>query len=207
MIRVARTRTGMIAIGAISAGAMADITSIGEFSSLSFEGFDDERWVFETNAQDIMGGIGQVFAEDSGWIHTTNSWILSGQYSTNAYDGSMLGNTRGGISYTFGTSQYAFGGFFATISDTADGVIRFYSGDTMLGESTVSARVGGEWTWSGWSVADGFDRIEVVSNYNDGAGGFLMHDSVRVSNQAIPAPGAIACFGIVGIAMARRRRS
>jgi len=190
--------------------AQADVARVAEFDSLQFEGFDSERWVFERETQEVFGGLGEVFASDNGWIHTTTSWGLSsGDWSgrTSAYDGSMLGNTRGSINYRFNEAQTNFGGFFATISDVDDGIIKFFGeGDALVGQSTVNAAVGGEWSWNGWAIAQGFTRVEVTANYNDGAGGFLMHDSIRISSAAIPAPGALALIITGGLITTRRRR-
>ncbi len=190
--------------------AYADVARVGEFDSLQFEGFDNEQWTFESETKLVFGGIGEVFASDSGWIHTTGSWGLSsGDWSgrTTAYDGSMLGNTRGSIIYRFDQTQHTFGGFFATIADVADGTVKFFgSDDALVGESTLAAAVGGEWSWNGWALQEGFNRVEVTANYNDGAGGFLMHDSVRVISAAIPAPGALAMLLTGGLITTRRRR-
>jgi len=190
--------------------AHADVTQIGEFDSLQFEGFDDERWVFERDTKEVFGGIGEVFATGNGWIHTTGSWgFSSGDWrgSTRAYDGNMLGNTRGSINYRFDQTQHSFGGFFATIADVEGGIVKFYgSDDSLVGQSTLAAAVGGEWSWNGWALQDGFNRVEVTGNYKDGAGGFLMHDSMRVSNTTIPAPGALALIITGGLITTRRRR-
>jgi hypothetical protein len=203
-------KAAIAGIVVVMAGAAnADVARIGEFDSLQFEGFDNERWVFERDAQEVFGGLGEVVGKDS-WIHTTGSWGLSNgdwRGSTRAYDGNMLGNTRGSIVYNFNEAQHSFGGFFATIADVADGSIKFFdSDDELVGQSTIAAAVGGEWSWNGWALEEGFTKIEVTSNYNNGAGGFLMQDSLRLSTATIPAPGAIALL-LTGGLMSKRRRT
>lgn len=201
-----QNKIAVAAVAIVAGSAIADIARVGEFESLSFESFDTERWVFESGPHSIMNGIGEVFATPTGWIHTTSAWTYVDHGSTKAYSGSgMLGNTRNGIGYTFGEVQSSFGGFFATISSTDDGVAKFFLNGALVAQDVVHASVGGAWSWNGWSVEGGFDRVEITSNYNNGLGGFLMHDEIRVSQGVVPAPGALAMLGLGGMFVARRR--
>ena len=203
-----RITLATIIIASVGSAAVADIVRVDEFSSLQFEGFQDlDMRTFERDPVSIFDGMAEMVNSGNSWLHTTGSWGLrSGDWSgqARAYEGGrMLGTTRGAIEYRFDESQRSFGGFFATIGDTADGTIRFYDGDELVGQDILRASVGGQWSWNGWASPEEFDRVAIESNYNNG--GFLMHDAVRVLATAVPTQGTAAIFTL-GLFVATRRR-
>jgi len=184
------------------------VERVGPFDSLTIEGFDGGGWSFETDPRDIMGGIAQVAPGDgAGWTHITNRWGLHGAFEASTYSGSgMLGNTTGSIVYTFDSAFTRFGGYFATIATTPDATASFFRGGALVARGALEAPVGAEWTWNGWSVSGGFTRVEINPNHNEGRGGFLMHDAVRVDSAPVPSPGALALLGLSGMLVIGRRR-
>jgi len=205
-----RTRTILICSAAVlTAGAAhAGVARVAPFESLRFESFDSGRWTFETEPQPVFGGLGTVLASKGRWTHITTKWSYAGHHAAEAFDGKqMLGSTGGSIVYAFDTAYTHFGGYFATISDAPGGTAAFYGADgALVAQSELSAVVGGDWFWNGWAVGEGFTRVEITSNHDDGAGGFLMHDAIRLSDTAVPGPGALALLGLSGLLVIRRTR-
>ena len=203
-------KTTIIAIAAMTAAtitttANADIITIDEFESFQIEGFENMPGGFVRDAVTIFDGMGEVSANNNGWIHRTSGWGFNS--TVRAYEDSyFMGSGSGSVTYQFNEAQKSFGGFFATNSDKADGSIKFFDDQNqLLAQSTVKADLGGAWSWNGWSLDTGFSSVEVSGNYSNG--GFLMMDSIRVGPATIPAPGAIALLLTGGLVISRRRRS
>lgn len=194
----------IIAIATVTSIASADIARIGEFESSLFEGFQDlSMGTFESSPVSVFDGLAEIRNTGGSYLHTTGAWSYENR--TPAFEGNkLLGNTRGGIEYSFSMDLHAFGGFFATIADVADGQISFFDGETLVGSDTVNATIGGEWSWNGWESDAAFDRVVVTSNYGE-SGGFIMHDAMR-GTATIPAPGALALLGLGGLTVGSRRR-
>lgn len=193
-------------IAATGFAAHADIVRVDEFESNQFEGFENlNMGVFERNPVEAFGGMATLFNTNNSFLHTTGSWSYSNHYRSGAYEGSrMLGTTRGGVEYRFNTAQKSFGGFFSTIDSVADGQIRFYDGDDLVGSDVLRASVGGDWSWNGWSSEINFDRVVVESNSS--RKGFLMQDAVRILTTQVPAPGSLAILATGALVATRRRR-
>ena len=191
-------------IAAISAAASADITRVDEFSSLSIEGFQDLTMsTFESGSVDVFGGLGTVLSASDAWVHTTGAWVY--EQRVQAYEGDlMLGSSHGGIKYQFDVAQRSFGGYFASISDTADGMISFYSNGSLVGVDSLVAPTDTSWAWNGWSSDTAFDSVVISSNHS--RGGFIMHDSVRVMFAEVPTPGTGGLLFGSMLVIARRRR-
>jgi len=201
-------KTTIIAIAAtvataITTTANADIITIDEFESLQMEGFEDMPGGFVRENVSIFDGMGEVFATNGGWIHATSGW---GFFSTvRKYEGDKFMGSGSGVTYRFNETQNSFGGFFATNTDVADGTIKFFDNDKLVAQSNINALLGGDWSWNGWTIDQGFTRIEVEGNRN--GGGYLMMDSMRIAANTIPAPGALALLLTGGLVISRRRRS
>ncbi|MFG0246307.1 MAG: hypothetical protein ACF8MF_09705 [Phycisphaerales bacterium JB052] len=194
---------------ALSAAVASSITNAGivrvsEFDSPEMEGFQGlTMGTFESENVQIFGGMGTLFNTDGSWVHTTGAW--SYKQRVGAYEGDQLmGTSRGGVGYFFDVDQRSFGGFFSSISDSTDGEIRFFAGDTLIGTDSLVASSDGVWRWGGWTSDLAFDRVEIRSN--DANAGFLMHDAVRVLTAQIPAPGGGALLMGSLLVFARRRR-
>ncbi len=198
------TTKAIITIASIASFASADIVRTGEFESTMFEGFQGlNMGTFESSPVTIFDGLAVVQNTSGSWLHTTEAWSFTNR--TAAYEGKdLLGNASGGVEYSFNTSINAFGGFFATIANVADGQVRFFNNDTLVGTDALSAPVGGEWTWNGRQSDTSFNRVIVDSNYGF-SGGFILHDAVRAT-ATIPTPGAFALIGMGGVVITRRRR-
>lgn len=197
-----------IIVGAIiaSAGsyASADIVRVNEFSSDQFESFEHLSMdVFDRGDITAFDSMGTLFSiGDSGYLHTTESWSFSQRVS--AFDGSLLLGSNNGIGYRFNELQQSFGGYFSSITDNADGQIRFYAGEDLIGTDTLGAPTDTTWAWNGWSSDVAFDRVEIDSNYL--SKGYLLHDAIRILSTQTPAPGgAVLAFGGL-LVIARRRR-
>lgn len=191
-------------IAATGSIASADIVRVDEFSSHNVESF--ENLTIETfdrgdvNAFDNMATMYNL--SGTGYLHTTGSWSF--KQRVGAYDGDKLLGSNTGIGYRFNEAQMSFGGFFASITEDADGAIRFYNGDQLIATDTVLASTDQSWAWNGWSSNVSFDRVEIESNYM--SMGYLLHDAVRVLSTQTPAPGGAAlAFGGL-LVIARRRR-
>ncbi len=190
-------------IASATAWSHADIVRVGEFQSLQFEGFESTSAYLEYGAVDVFDGLGSVFNTGDSWVHTADSDLYIMTHAP--YEGiKQFGAMDGGIAYVFSTGQRSFGGYFSSVSNTADGEVSMYDGETLVGRDTLSAAASGAWTWNGWSSNVEFDRVEVRSNY--GTGGYLLHDAVRVLTVEIPAPGGGALLMGGMLLLARRRR-
>ncbi len=192
------------AIAATGFAAHADIVRVDEFESLQFEGFQDLNMdVFENGSVEILGGLGTIFNSDSSFLHTTGGW--SYKSLANAYEGDkLLGTANGGIGYQFTSEQRSFGGMFSSIDLTSDGIVKFFSGEQLIGTDTLLAGNDGDWEWNGWSTNDGFDRVVIESNSANN--GFMMHDAVRVLSTPVPAQGTLTILAGSGVLLTRRRR-
>jgi len=191
-------------IAAAGFSAQADIVQVEEFDSLQFEGFNSlDMGTFERNPVEIFGGMGTLLNTNNSFLHTTGGWSYKNQ--SRAYEGSrLLGTSSGGVEYQFNIAQRSFGGFFSTIDEIADGSVKFYNGNDLVGNEILNATAGGEWAWNGWSSESDFDRVVVESNSTNK--GFLMHDAIRVLSTQVPAPGSLAIIAIGGLVATRRRR-
>ncbi len=195
---------------AAGSAVQADVVRVGEFGSLSFEGFEGEHWSIKDGVRTAFGGLGEVFASDGENIHIAGGWSLGSDDLdglVESYSGKMLGSSRGTISYRFDEVQRSFGGYFATIADVSGGTIEFYDANgRLVGQDEVYAAIGGQWRWNGWASDAGFLRVEVRGAYRSGAGGFLLHDSVRVLSASVGTPGGMGLVFGSGVALARRHR-
>tara|TARA_A100000171_G_scaffold50607_1_gene62479 strand:- start:8041 stop:8652 length:612 start_codon:yes stop_codon:yes gene_type:complete len=184
--------------------ANADIVRVDEFRSDQTESFEQLRMdVFHHGDVESFGGMGTLFSVgESGYLHTTGSWSFHQRVA--AFDGERLLGSNAGIGYRFNEAQRSFGGFFSSITSDADGEIRFYSGEDLIGTDTLDAPIDTSWAWNGWSSDQEFDRVEIESSYI--SKGYLLHDAIRVLSSAVPAPGgAVLAFGGL-LVIARRKR-
>ena len=191
-------------VAAVGSIANADIVRVDKFESGMFEGFQDlDIETFDRDVVRIFDDAGSVYSTSgSGFVHTTGSWSFKQRVSS--YEGTdMLGGNYG-IGYRFDTAQRSFGGYFSSIIDNADGEIRFYSGEQLIGTDLVNAPTDTSWAWNGWSSDQSFDRIEIDSHYS--TRGYLMQDAIRVLSTSVPSPGGsvLAVGGL--LVLARRRR-
>lgn len=198
-----RTAIVFITLASTAFMAHADIVRVSEFDSEQTEGFQNLNFgKFEHGDVAAFDNMGTVFNTSASWVHSTGSWSFKQRVT--AYEGeAMLGTASGGIGYRFHTQQQSFGGFFASISDEADGEIRFYLGEELIGSDSLVARTDSSWSWNGWSSDRAFNRVEVSSNHSNR--GFLVHDAVRVLTTEVPAPGGSALL-LGGVLMIARRR-
>lgn len=184
--------------------ACADIVRVDEFESGMFEGFQSlDIEIFDHDVVRIFDDTGSVYSTGSGgFLHTTGSWSFMQRVSS--YEGTHMLGGNYGIGYSFDTAQRSFGGYFSSIIDNADGEIRFYSGEQLIGTDRVHAPTDTSWAWSGWSSDQSFDRVEIDSHYS--TRGYLMHDAIRVLSTSVPSPGGsvLAVGGL--LVLARRRR-
>ena len=193
-----------IIVAAVGSIANADIVRVDEFNSGMFEGF--QSLDIESFAQDVVrifDGAGSVYSTASGGVlNAAGSWSFTQRVS--AYEGTHMLGGSAGIGYSFDTAQRSFGGFFSSVINLADGEIRFYNGNELVGTDTVNAPTDTTWAWNGWSSAQSFDRVEIDSSYI--TKGYLMHDAIRVLSVAVPSPGGsvLAVGGL--LVLARRRR-
>ncbi len=198
-----RTAIAYITLASTAFMAHADIVHVSEFESAQTEGFENLNFgKFERGDVAAYDDMGTVFNTSGSWVHSTGSWSFKQRVT--AYEGeAMLGTASGVIGYRFQTQQQSFGGFFASISKEADGEIRFYSGEELIGSDSLVARTDSSWSWNGWSSDRAFNRVEVSSNHQNR--GFLIHDAVRVLTTEVPAPGGSVLL-LGGVLMIARRR-
>ncbi len=205
---MSHTKTSFIVacIAGAASVSIADIVRVDEFSSSSYEGFEQlSIGNYERGSVETFGGMATLFdLSPEGYLHTTGVWSYNGMTPVRAIEGARMLGSNYGIGYDFDTAQHSFGGYFASITGEAGGQIRFYQGDALLGSEAIVAPIGNEWAWNGWSSDEAFDRVEIESNYI--SRGYLMHDAVRVLSMVVPSPGgsALAFGGLLVIA--RRRR-
>lgn len=199
------TTTMIIAIVAVAGSmAQADIVRVDPFSSDQSESFETLNMnVFHSGDVSAFGGAGTLYStSDSGYLHTTGSW--SYKQRVEAFEGDRLLGSNSGIGYRFDSHKRSFGGYFSSIIDAADGEVRFFDGEALVGVDTLIAPTDESWAWNGWSSDQGFDRIEISSNHLNF--GYIMHDAIRVLSTATPAPGGLALMFGGALVIARRRR-
>ncbi|MCA9276463.1 MAG: hypothetical protein KDA29_10595 [Phycisphaerales bacterium] len=198
------TRVLACILAAAASSALADIVRVDEFDSGMFEGFQDlDIESFDQDVVRIFDGAGSVYSTASGGdLHATGSWSFMQRVSS--YEGTHMLGGNYGIGYSFDSAQKSFGGYFSSIIDNADGEIRFYSGEQLVGTDLVHAPTDTTWAWNGWSSDQSFDRVEIDSHYS--TRGYLMHDAIRLLSTSVPSPGGsvLAVGGL--LVLVRRRR-
>ena len=202
-MRFTHTCIHLIILAMAGSIASADIVRVDEFDSGMFEGFQNlDIETFDRDVVRVFDDAGSIYSvSDNAFLHTTGSWSF--KQRVQAYEGSHMLGGNSGIGYTFDSAQQSFGGYFSSIMDYADGEIRFYSGDQLIGTDLVSAPTDTTWAWNGWTSNQSFDRVEIDSNYS--SKGYLMHDAIRVLSVAVPSPGG-SVLAVGGLLMLVRRR-
>ena len=196
---------GIMSCSMVCSSALADVVEIDGFEAEFSESFEDVSGGYKSSAWGVFDGSGSVGRTgQSGGLIVTSSW----SYKSRTYPhtgGQFMGSPGGAVEFAFDKGIHAFGGYFTTNSDFADGVARFYdASDDLIAEMDISAPTGSTWEWNGWQSDESIFRVVIDGNH--GSGGFVMMDDLSIMTASVPAPGALAGLAAMLAAPSRRRR-
>jgi hypothetical protein len=134
----------------------------------------------------IFGNQGDLCTPAGPNAHTTPSWSWICQLFP--HTGNLLyGSTGGPTVITLDRPTQRFGGYFGSISGTANGTIKFFDpiGNQIGATQIVSAPANCTWVWNGWQTISSIKSIEFDGNLFPQTG-YLLADSLEVD--VIPDP-------------------
>jgi len=182
--------------------ASADVVPVGEFAGEMWEGFENIGTPGSYSPLPIFEGNGSMIDSLANMAVIAYNWYgPAGEVLP--YNGNYMGGTPAGSTlFDFSTPILAFGGQFNTVSDVADGTIKFFDVEGALLEELTYNVTPATWGWQGWVSDTPIGGIEVIKS-----GPFgnmpMEYDDLQVN--FVPEPGAI-CLVAVGVGMLLRRR-
>ena len=202
----------LLAVSAFWRGpAFASIQPVALFSGDKVETF--ESWAEQPyfGLDGLFQGLGTATPLIENNLHVSYRWF-STSFASPQSGVRLAGLSHGGFRLDFTAPAYAFGGYFASVSDYEGGTIRFFNNSGELGQAPISMPIGAAMTWNGWQSSQGFTALEITSNFQGGpnSGGWFAMDTLQLSTSPVPEPSTqlmlMVGLALVGGACALRSR-
>ncbi len=124
-----------------------------------------------------FGGTADICTPNNSSAVVTQFWsmfcVVSARTGTN-----IFGSGSGPVEVAFDTPVSAFGGYFATCTNSPGGVASFFDGQGgTIGQAPI-ATDGCAWTWSGWQSTTPIARVRITGSWPLANGGMLQMDDL-----------------------------
>ena len=146
----------------------AQVSPVGPFTGTHSEDFNDQNnpSSFDTCLPDrVFDDLADLctFGDDP---DPSLAFTLGQACSMQPFEGAKQYWSNCPNEIIFDKPPARFGGYFATVSGTANGTARFYdTGDNLVSTQTITYPGLCTWTWNGWSFAGPIGRIELEGGF------------------------------------------